>query len=51
MFAVATGAVLVPVVKDKPVHISKPKDLVNQTGQGMKVWREEARVLTVIKDI
>lgn len=47
----AIGAALVPVVKDQPVHISKAKDLVNQTAVGMKVWREEARVLTVRKDI
>lgn len=37
-------AVLGPVVKDKP-GISKPEDLVSQTAQGIKVWREEARVL------
>lgn len=51
MFAVAIGAVLVPVLEDKPVHISKTKELMNQTAQGSKVWREEARVLMVIKDI
>lgn len=33
------------------MHISKPKDFVNQATQGLKVWREEARVLIVIKDI
>lgn len=43
-------AVLGPVVKDKP-GISKPKDWMSQIAQGIKVWREEARVLTGVKDI
>lgn len=43
-------AVSGPVVKDKP-GISKPKDWMSQIAQGIKVWREEARVLTGVKDI
>lgn len=37
-------------MKDK-TGISKPKDLVSWTAQGIKVWREEARVLAEVKDI
>lgn len=43
-------AVLGPVVKGNP-GISKLKDLVSQTARGIKVWREEARVLAAVKDI